>query len=94
MPKRRVNTDEVSSMLFSQETKAKKDGAEAQPKHTATKKPAKGNEKETRTRRVQLVIEPSTYEQINALAWEKHLSTNGAIIEAIEQYIARESKRK
>lgn len=100
MPKQRVNTEEVSNLIFSQETREKKDGAEAKPKQKATnseRTPKKDNNesgKETRTRRVQVVIEPSTYEKINGLAWEKHISTNGAIVEAIEQYIARESKKK
>ena len=53
---------------------------------SGAKKPAK---KENRTRRVQLVLTPTLYEQLNDRAWSDRQSVNETIIQAIEEYLKR-----
>jgi predicted DNA binding CopG/RHH family protein len=45
---------------------------------------------ETKSKRVQLLLQPSTVDAIKALATRKGLSMNEAINEAIQEYIKRE----
>ena len=44
---------------------------------------------ETRTRRVQLVLPPTLYEQLNDTAWNQRQSVNETVIKAVQEYIRR-----
>ena len=59
------------------------DRAEAKKKPRETKKPAP---KEIKSRRVQILIQPSVYDAIKAKAEEEGISTNEAIIQAMKEY--------
>ena len=70
----------------------------AAPKKTAPKKKASGSrakkapkeaEAETRTRRVQLVLPPTLYEQLKEEAWNSRQSVNETIIQAITEHLKR-----
>lgn len=66
----------------------------AAPKKTPKKKPTGSGAKKTpksenRTRRVQLVLPPSLYEQLNEKAWSSKQSVNETIIQAITEYLKR-----
>ena len=64
------------------------------PKKPAQKKSAGSKAKapakdENRTRRVQLVLPPTLYEQLKDAAWSDRQSVNEAIIQAITAYLKR-----
>lgn len=63
----------------------KKAPAKKEKPQTATEE----DKKETRSRRVQLVIEPSLYERLNDTAWNSRQSVNATIIQAITEYLER-----
>lgn len=69
--------------------------SQEEPKKPAPKKKAAGSrakppkEKENRTRRVQLVLTPSLYDQLKETAWKNRQSVNEAIIQAITDYLKR-----
>lgn len=65
---------------------------EEKPKAKTSKAKAKkqtANAKELRTRRVQAVLTPTLYEQLNDTAWKNRQSVNETIVQAIEEYIRR-----
>lgn len=78
MAKKDFKTTGNNTGFFSGETIAKKDG---NPK--TEKKAPKGNKKEKRERRVQLVLPSSLYEDLKTYADENYLSVNQSIINAI-----------
>ncbi len=59
------------------------DRAEAKTKPREAKKPSP---KEIKSRRVQILIQPSVYDAIKAKAEEEGISTNEAIIQAMKEY--------
>lgn len=46
-------------------------------------------ETETRTRRVQLVLPPTLYDQLKETAWKNRQSVNEEIIQAVTEHIKR-----
>lgn len=70
--------------------------AEEPEKKPAPKKKAAGSrapkpkkESENRTRRVQLVLTPTLYDQLKDYAWKNRQSVNEAIIQAITEQLRR-----
>ena len=67
----------------------------AEPKKSGSKKPAakkngsKDKNTENRTRRVQAVLPPKLYKQLNDAAWKSRQSVNETIIQAITEYLER-----
>lgn len=67
----------------------------AKPPKPAPKKKAAGSrakmpkETEHRTRRVQLVLTPTLYDQLNEAAWNNRQSVNETIIQAVTEYLKR-----
>lgn len=59
------------------------------PKPKAKKKAKKKAKDETRTRRVQLVLPPTLYDELNNAAWENRQSVNETIIQALTAYLKR-----
>lgn len=46
---------------------------------------------ETKNRRFMLLLQPSVFERLKNLAFEKHISVNEAINEAVQQYLKSEN---
>lgn len=70
--------------FISQESIDRAEGKpEAKRKPREAKKPAP---KEIKSRRVQILIQPSVYDAIKAKAEEEGISTNEAIIQAMKEY--------
>lgn len=70
---------------------------EAQSKPTGTRKPPEGYKLnpeyiEVKSKRVQLLLQPSIVEALKALAKEKGLSMNETANEAIKGYLEREGR--
>ena len=65
---------------------AKKKPTQKKPSGSKTKAQAKD---ETRTRRVQLVLPPTLYDELNNAAWENRQSVNETIIQALTAYLKR-----
>lgn len=70
---------------------------EAQKKPTGARKAPEGYKLnpeyiEVKSKRVQLLLQPSTVEALKALAKEKGLSMNETANEAIKEYLEREGK--
>lgn len=60
--------------------------AEEEEKPARTQKRAHRKRKETKTRRVQILVQPSVYEAIQKKAEREGTSVNEAIIQAIKKY--------
>lgn len=69
--------------------------AQEPEKKPAPKKKAAGSRApkpkatENRTRRVQLVLPPTLYDQLKETAWKNRQSVNEAIIQAVTEYLKR-----
>ena len=70
-----------------QKPKAQSKTKKAEPK--AKKKYTTAENGENRTRRVQAVLPPKLYEQLNNAAWESRQSVKETIIQAITEYLER-----
>lgn len=68
--------------FISQESIDRAEG-KTEAKRERSKKPAP---KEIKSRRVQILIQPSVYDAIKAKAEEEGISTNEAIIQAMKEY--------
>lgn len=93
-----TNTSNPAMSFISQETIDKVDGKKkgATQKKTATRSKTapegyKANPEyiETKSRRVQLLVQPSIYEAVKAKASKLGISTNEAINEALREYTER-----
>lgn len=82
------NPAEELLLRFQQPTESEPKKATPKKKATRSKAPKK-KEPETRTRRVQLVLPPSLYQQLNDAAWNSRQSVNETIIQAITEYLKR-----
>ena len=86
--KKDFTTSGNSALSFiSQESIDRVDKAEQAPPeaNTTSRRQAKKHE-ETKTRRVQILIQPSVYEAVRDKADKEGISTNEAIIQAIRAY--------
>ena len=74
--------------FISDESKGKVDG---KPKQKAQPKGYKPNPDfiETKSKRVQVLVQPSVYDKVKAKAEAKGISTNEAINEALKKYTER-----
>lgn len=81
------NPAEELLLRFQQPTES--EPKKATPKKKATRSKAPKKEAENRTRRVQLVLPPSLYQQLNDAAWNSRQSVNETIIQAITEYLKR-----
>lgn len=72
--------------FISQDSKQKVDGTPEEPAKK-TKKPKKSEE--VRSRRVQVVVTPTTYNGIYKIAKKEYLSVNEVINKALAEYIER-----
>ena len=61
----------------------------APKKKAAGSRAPKPKETENRTRRVQLVLPPTLYDQLKETAWKNRQSVNEAIIQAVTEYLKR-----
>lgn len=69
-------------------SKAKTGAGKAKPANKG-KTHRRTDAEELRTRRVQAVLTPTLYEQLNDTAWKNRQSVNETIVQAIEEYIRR-----
>lgn len=89
-------TNNPAMSFISQETIDKVDGKQKRKKTTTPKgkKAPEGYKPnpeyiETKSKRVQLLVQPSVYEEVKAKAKAEGISTNEAINEALRQYTER-----
>ena len=71
-----IKTAEPTKIIIKNETKTKKSGS-------------KKKSTENRTRRVQAVLPPKLYKQLNDAAWKSRQSVNETIIQAVTEYLER-----
>ena len=87
-----MGKDFKTSMAFinTEDAEGQTEPKQEAPKKPRTAKKKQGKEPEDkRTRRVQAVLSPRLYEQLNDIAWKKRQSVNETIIKAVEDYIRR-----
>lgn len=89
------NNPAEAFITMPEEEPVKEEAVETAPR--TAKKPPKGYKLnpefiEVKSKRVQLLLQPSTVEALKALAKEKGLSMNETANEAILQYLDREGK--
>lgn len=92
-----TNTSNPAMTFISQETIDKVDGKKkgaTQKKATRSKKAPEGYKPnpeyiETKSKRVQLLVQPSVYDAVKAKASKLGISTNEAISEALREYTER-----
>lgn len=88
----KITGDSPAAILLNSTKKEEKPKAESKTKKAAPKTKKKyttAENGENRTRRVQAVLPPKLYEQLNDEAWKSRQSVNETIIQAITEYLER-----